>query len=142
MKGCYFFCGALEVVGCFRMKLNIFFQATGCQKLTEVNDECQLCTFYERHVATEAAADTLGEELKGYVVRISGENDKQGYPRKQGDLTDDSVHVLLSKGHSCSGPRRTGDRKHKSVPGCTVDVNLSVLILVCKKRGERYSWSH
>lgn len=130
------------MVGCFRMKLNIFFQATGCQKLTEVNDERRLCTFYERHVATEVAADTLGEEWKGYLVQISDENDKQGFPRKQGVLTHDSVHLLLSKGHSCCGPRRTGDRKFKFVPGCTVGVNLSVLILVCKKRGERYSWSH
>ena len=33
------FRGALEAVGCFRMKLNICFLATGSQKLIEVDDE-------------------------------------------------------------------------------------------------------
>jgi len=81
------FCGALEVVGCFRMKLNISFPATGCQKLIEVDDERKLRTFYEKRMATEVAADALGEEWKGYVVRICGGNDKQGFPTKQGVLT-------------------------------------------------------
>ena len=56
------FRGALEAVGCFRMKLNISFPATGCQKLIEVDDERKLCAFYEKHMATEVAADALGEE--------------------------------------------------------------------------------
>ena len=38
-------------------------------------------------MATEVAADTLGEEWKGYVVRIGGRNDKQGFPMKQSVLT-------------------------------------------------------
>ncbi|OWK01154.1 hypothetical protein Celaphus_00018263 [Cervus elaphus hippelaphus] len=96
------------------MKLNISFPATGCQKLIEVDDERKLRTFYEKRMATEVAADALGEEWKGYVVRISGGNDKQGFPMKQGVLTHGRVRLLLSKGHSCYRPRRTGERKRKS----------------------------
>ncbi|ELW65560.1 40S ribosomal protein S6 [Tupaia chinensis] len=59
------------------MKLNISFPATGCQKLIEADNERKLRTFYEKRVATEVAADALGEEWKGYIVRISGGNDKQ-----------------------------------------------------------------
>ena len=81
------FHGASEAVGRFRMKLNISFPVTGCQKLNEVDDERKLCTFCEKRVATDIAADSLGEEWKGYVVRISGGNDKQGFPMKQGVLT-------------------------------------------------------
>ncbi|KAI4529623.1 hypothetical protein MG293_020301 [Ovis ammon polii] len=77
------------------MKLNISFPATGCQKLIEVDDERKLCTFYEKRRATEVAADALGEEWKGYVVRISGRNDKQGFPVKQGVLTHGRVRLLL-----------------------------------------------
>uniref|UniRef100_A0A2K6PF94 40S ribosomal protein S6 n=1 Tax=Rhinopithecus roxellana TaxID=61622 RepID=A0A2K6PF94_RHIRO len=99
------------------MKLNIF-PATGCQKLIEVDDERKLRTFYEKRMATEVAADALG-----HVVRISGGNDKQGFPMKQG--------------HSCYRPRRTGERKRKSVCGCIVDANLSVLNLVIVKKGEK-----
>uniref|UniRef100_A0A7M4DVL3 Small ribosomal subunit protein eS6 n=3 Tax=Crocodylus TaxID=8500 RepID=A0A7M4DVL3_CROPO len=117
--------------------LNISFPATGCQKLIEVDDERKLRTFYEKRMATEVAADSLGEEWKGYVVRISGGNDKQGFPMKQGVLTHGRVRLLLSKGHSCYRPRRTGERKRKSVRGCIVDANLSVLNLVIVKKGER-----
>ncbi|XP_041341487.1 40S ribosomal protein S6 [Pyrgilauda ruficollis] len=120
-----------------RMKLNISFPATGCQKLIEVDDERKLRTFYEKRMATEVLADSLGEEWKGYVVRISGGNDKQGFPMKQGVLTHGRVRLLLSKGHSCYRPRRTGERKRKSVRGCIVDANLSVLNLVIVKKGEK-----
>ena len=72
---------------------------------------------------------------QGYVVRISGGNDKQGFPMKQGVLTHIRVRLLLSKGHSCYRPRRTGERKRKSVRGCIVDANLSVLNLVIVKKG-------
>ncbi|KAK1885841.1 40S ribosomal protein S6 [Dissostichus eleginoides] len=117
--------------------MNISFPATGCQKLIEVDDERKLRTFYEKRMATEVPADPLGDEWKGYVVRISGGNDKQGFPMKQGVLTHIRVRLLLSKGHSCYRPRRTGERKRKSVRGCIVDANLSVLNLVIVKKGEK-----
>jgi hypothetical protein len=47
------------------------------------------------------------------------------------------VRLLLSKGHSCYRPRRDGERKRKSVRGCIVDSNLSVLALVIVKKGEQ-----
>ncbi|KAB0369531.1 hypothetical protein FD755_018524 [Muntiacus reevesi] len=88
-------------------------------------------------MATEVAADALGEEWKGYVVRISGRNDKQCFPMKQGVLTHGRVRLLLSKGHSCYRPRRTGERKRKSVRGCIADANLSVLnLVIVKKQGK------
>lgn len=81
---------------------------------------------------------TVFFSTQGYVVRISGGNDKQGFPMKQGVLTHGRVRLLLSKGHSCYRPRRTGERKRKSVRGCIVDANLSVLNLVIVKKGEDF----
>lgn len=46
------------------------------------------------------------------------------------------VRLLLKKGHSCYRPRRTGERKRKSVRGCIVDQNLSALALIIVKKGE------
>uniref|UniRef100_A0A452U0M3 Small ribosomal subunit protein eS6 n=1 Tax=Ursus maritimus TaxID=29073 RepID=A0A452U0M3_URSMA len=66
--------------------------------------------------------------MLGYVVRISGGDDKQGFPMKQGVLTHGRVRLLLSK-----------ERKCKSVRGCIVDANLSVLNLVIVKKGEDIS---
>jgi len=118
------------------MKLNVSFPATGCQKLFEVNDEHKVRVFYEKRMGAEVEADILGDEWKGYVLRVAGGNDKQGFPMKQGVLTNSRVRLLLSKGHSCYRPRRTGERKRKSVRGCIVDGNLSVLALVIVRKGE------
>ena len=49
------------------------------------------------------------------------------------------VRLLLKKGHSCYRPRRKGERKRKSVRGCIVDGNLSVLCLTVAKKGEKVS---
>lgn len=119
------------------MKLNIAYPATGCQKIFEFEDEKKLRIFYDKRVSQEVDGTSLGDEWKGYVFRIGGGNDKQGFPMKQGVLTNQRVRLLLGKGHSCYRPRRTGERKRKSVRGCIVDANLSVLSLVIVKKGEQ-----
>ncbi|KAH8367879.1 hypothetical protein KR084_003858 [Drosophila pseudotakahashii] len=119
------------------MQLNVSYPATGCQKLFEVVDEHKLRVFYEKRMGQVVEADILGDEWKGYQLRIAGGNDKQGFPMKQGVLTHGRVRLLLKKGHSCYRPRRTGERKRKSVRGCIVDANMSVLALVVLKKGEQ-----
>jgi small subunit ribosomal protein S6e len=74
---------------------------------------------------------------QGYVFRITGGNDKQGFPMKQGVLSNGRVRLLLKKGHSTFRERRAGERKRKSVRGCIVDANLSVISLVIVKKGEK-----
>jgi len=118
------------------MKINVAYPATGCQKLFEINDEHKVRPFYEKRMGAEVDAATLGEEWNGYVFRITGGNDKQGFPMKQGVLTQGRVRLLLSKGHSCYRPRKTGERKRKSVRGCIVDGQLSVLSVIIVKKGE------
>jgi len=119
------------------MKLNISYPATGCQKLLDIDDEKRLRVFYEKRISQEVEGDSLGDEWKGYVFRISGGNDKQGFPMKQGVLSTVRVRLLLAKGVSCYRPRRSGERKRKSVRGCIVDSNMSVLSLVVKKKGDQ-----
>merc|ERR1712158_212378 len=106
-------------------------------KLFEINDEIKVRPFYEKRMGQEVDAATLGGEWAGYVFRIAGGNDKQGFPMKQGVLTAGRVRLLLAKGHSCYRPRRTGERKRKSVRGCIVDGQLSVLNLAVVKKGEK-----
>lgn len=119
------------------MKLNVSFPSTGAQKTFEVNDDHKLRLFYEKRMGAEIEADHLGDEWKGYILKIAGGNDKQGFPMKQGVLTNTRVRLLLKKGHSCYRPRRTGERKRKSVRGCIVDQNLSALALVVVRKGEK-----
>jgi len=118
------------------MKLNIANPETGCQKFIEIEDEKRLRALYEKRIAHEINGEDLGEEFKGYVFRISGGNDKQGFAMKQGVFANHRVRLLLRKGLSSYRPRRTGERKRKSVRGCIVGPDLSVLNLVVLKRGE------
>lgn len=69
------------------LQLNVSFPATGCQKLFEVVDEHKLRVFYEKRMGQVVEADILGDEWKGYMLRIAGGNDKQGFPMKQGVLS-------------------------------------------------------
>eukprot|EP00741_Cyanophora_paradoxa_P003456 tig00000704_g3357.t1 len=118
------------------MKINFSYPVTGAQKLFEIDDEKKIRLFLDKRMSTEVELDELGDEWKGYVARISGGNDKQGFPMKQGILIPGRVRLLLDKGHSCYRPRRTGERKRKSVRGCIVSADLSVLNLVVVKKGE------
>lgn len=56
---------------------------------------------------------------------------------KQGVLVAKRVRLLMSKGHSCYRPRRSGERKRKSVRGCIVASDISALSLVLVKQGEQ-----
>lgn len=69
-------------------------------------DVCHRRAFYDRRISQEVEGEHLGDEFAGYVFRISGGNDKQGFPMKQGVLTNNRVRLLLKKGLSCYRPRR------------------------------------
>ncbi|GFE53088.1 40S ribosomal [Babesia ovis] len=117
------------------MKLNLANPYTGMQKTMEVDDEKRLLPFYEKRMGTEVPGDSLGDEFKGYVFKISGGNDKQGFPMMQGVLTTGRVRLLLKKGMKCYRPRRTGEMRRKSVRGCIASPDLSILNLVVVKKG-------
>jgi len=118
------------------MKLNISYPANGSQKLIEIEDERKLRPFMEKRMGTEVPGDSLGDEFKGYLFKITGGNDKQGFPMKQGVLVPNRVKLLLSDGHSCYRPRRTGERRRKSVRGAITGHDLSVLSVSIIKQGE------
>merc|ERR1712146_450597 len=121
---------------CFDMKLNIAYSETGAQKAIEIDDDKKLLPFFDKRVSQEVDGDSLGQEWTGYRFRITGGNDKQGFPMMQGVLTPDRVRLLLRKGSKCYRQRRTGEMKRKSVRGCIVSQELSVLNFVIVRKGE------
>jgi len=118
------------------MKLNISYPATGGQKLIEIDDEKKLRSLFDKRMGQEVEGAGLGEEFKGYVFRISGGNDKQGFPMKQGVLTTGRVRLLMREGVSCYRQRKRGEMKRKSVRGCIVSQDIGVLALVIVKKGD------
>ena len=45
----------------------------------------------------EIDGEVIGDQYKGYVFRITGGNDKQGFPMKQGVLVNGRVRLLLKQ---------------------------------------------
>merc|ERR1712146_792377 len=68
---------------------------------------------------------------------MGGGQDKQGFSMHQGVLTTDRVRLMMSKGEQgCRGyGMRKGERYRKSVRGCIVSHQTSVLHLVVVKKG-------
>jgi len=119
------------------MKINVANPGTGSQKVFEFDDEKKFRIFYDKRMASEVALDSLGDEWVGYVAKISGGNDKQGFPMMQGVLVNGRVRLLLDNRHKTYRPRRKGERKRKSVRGCIVGPDLAMLNLVILKKGEK-----
>jgi small subunit ribosomal protein S6e len=117
--------------------LNIAYPVTGAQKTLEFEDERKLRGFMDKRISQEVEGDLLGSDYAGYVFRITGGKDKEGFSMKQGVLVPHRVRLLLSAGHSCYRPRRAGERRRKSVRGCIVSNDLSVLNVVIVKKGDR-----
>lgn len=64
------------------MKFNISYPLTGAQKCVEIDDDKRCGIFFDKKMGAEIEADQLGDEFKGYVFKITGGNDKQGFPMK------------------------------------------------------------
>ncbi|GLJ49778.1 hypothetical protein SUGI_1057140 [Cryptomeria japonica] len=94
--------------------------------------------FFDKRLSQEVIGDSLGDEFKGYIFKIMGGSDKQGFPMKQGVLTPGRVRLLMRRGTPCfhGYGRHDGERRRKSVRGCIVSLDLSVLNLVIVKKGE------
>nr|XP_027201344.1 40S ribosomal protein S6-like [Dermatophagoides pteronyssinus] len=117
------------------MKLNISYPETGKVLTVEVDDEKRLVPFYEKRLGNEVPADSIGEEWQGYLLRITGGNDKQGFPMLQGVFCNHRVRLLMRKGMKCFRERRKGCPKRKSVRGCIVASDISALNLCVVEKG-------
>jgi len=117
------------------MKLNISYPKNGTQKCIDVDDEKKFRNFFEKKLGQEVDGDFLGDEFKGYVFKIAGGNDKQGFPMKMGVMTNTRVRLLMGANTSCYRPRRSGERRRKSIRGCIVGPDISALHLIIVKKG-------
>jgi len=121
------------------MKLHIGYSVTSCNKTLAIDDENKLRLFYDKRIGQEVVADSLGDEFKGYVFKITGGCDKAGFPMKQGVLTNSRVRLMLPRGavgFQCWRGRK-GERRRKSVRGCIVSGDIAVINLVVVKKGEK-----
>jgi small subunit ribosomal protein S6e len=101
----------------------------------EIDDDKINRHFNDRRMGSDVDGVVLGEEFKDYTFRITGGNDKQGFAMKQGILFNGRVRLLLRKKTTLYRPRRTGERKRKSVRGCICGPDLAVIFLKVLEKG-------
>ena len=53
--------------------------------------------FFDRRMGYEIDGEVMGEDYKGYTFKITGGNDAQGFPMKQGIMRQGRVRILFKK---------------------------------------------
>jgi len=87
-------------------------------------------------MGSEVDGDNLGQEYKGYIFKITGGNDAQGFAMKQGIMRMGRTRILFKKKGSLFNPKRTGYRRRRSVRGCITGSDLAVISLKVMKKGD------
>jgi len=85
----------------------------------------------------EFDGEIMGDEFKGYIFKITGGNDKQGFQMKQGILINGRTRILFKKRGTGYKPMRSGERSRKSVRGCICGSDLAAIFLRIVKKGDK-----
>ena len=93
----------------------------------------------DKKIGNEVEGSIISELFDGYVFKITGGFDKDGFAMKNGILTQGRKRILLKKGSKSfrfkRGYHRDGVRKRKLVRGCIVSPDIKVLNLKIIKLG-------
>jgi small subunit ribosomal protein S6e len=95
----------------------------------------------DKKIGDEVEGTIISDLFDGYVFKIMGGFDKDGFAMKNGILTASRKRVLLEKGDSMfrfrNGYHRTGVRKRKLVRGCIVSPDIKILNIKVIKVGPK-----
>lgn len=119
------------------MKINIAFPANGTQKSLEFPDQKQWAKLIDMKVGQEFDGAILGAEFAGYIFKITGGSDSDGFGMKRGVLTKSKLKLLLKEGSSGYFAKREGTPKRKTVRGCIIGHEIASLSLVILQKGEQ-----
>jgi len=120
------------------MKLNIAYPNNGTQKTWTIEEERILGQLNDKRMSQEFDAGFLGAEFKGYILRIVGGQDKQGFPMKEGVMQNARVRLLLKPGTVgfAVWRARVGERRRKTVRGCIIGPDIAMINLIVARKGE------
>ena len=121
------------------MKLNIAYPRNGTLKQFEINDEIlRRVNLPDYRLGNDIDGGIFGEQFQGYMFRLKGGCDKDGFPMVNGVLAPSRVALLVKRGavgfNEFRG--RNGERRRKSVRGCILASDVAVLNVTVSKVGE------
>jgi small subunit ribosomal protein S6e len=120
------------------MKLNVAYPRNGTVKQFEVtDDDIRKSNLFEYRLGNDVDGAMFGSQFKGYVFRLKGGSDKQGFPMVNGVMAASRVSLLVPRGavgfNTFRG--RNGERRRKALRGCICGQDLSLLNVVINKVG-------
>eukprot|EP00657_Telonema_sp_P-1_P009379 TRINITY_DN3568_c0_g1_i2.p1 TRINITY_DN3568_c0_g1~~TRINITY_DN3568_c0_g1_i2.p1 ORF type:complete len:255 (-),score=107.89 TRINITY_DN3568_c0_g1_i2:194-958(-) len=122
------------------MKLNIAHPRNGtCQQFEIIDDVLRRIHMTDYRLGNEVDGAIFGDEFKGYVFRIHGGSDREGFPMVHGVMAPSRVSLLVHRG--AVGFQRfrgsQGERRRKALRGCILNHDIAVLNVVVMKDGEQ-----
>ena len=95
----------------------------------------------DKKIGNEIDGSIISDLFNGYIFKITGGYDDDGFAMKNGILTQGRKKILLQKGSKNfrykNGYHRTGIRKRKLVRGCMVSPDIKILNLKIVKIGPK-----
>lgn len=119
------------------MKFNIAFPRNGTQKSIEIIDQKQWAKLIDMRLGQEFDGAIIGAQFAGYVFKITGGSDSDGFGMKQGVMTKNKIKLLLKEGSTGFFPKREGTPKRKTVRGCIIGLETASINLVIIQKGEQ-----
>jgi len=123
------------------MKFNLSCPETGRNKIVELQNDEKMSELIDKKIGDEVDGSVISELFDGYVFKITGGFDKDGYAMKNGILTQSRKRILLQRGDTMfrfrTGYHRNGVRKRKLVRGCIVSPDIKILNMKAIKIGPK-----
>ena len=118
------------------LKINLSYPRNNAQKTLEFTDEKKWAKLIDKRIGQEFDGDIMGPEFKGYLFKITGGTDRNGFAMKQGVATRSKVKLLLKPGTTGYRFGREGTRLRRTVRGCIIGNDQASINMVVIKKGE------
>jgi len=110
------------------MKFVVSCRENGLSKGYKVEEENKWGQVIDLKIGSEFDGEKiLGEAYKGYVLRISGGSDENGFAMKNGVLKKGRARLLIPPNTCGLRFGRDGERKRRSVRGCIIDRDIGAV---------------
>ncbi len=118
------------------MKFIVAFRDNGLHKAYKIDDEHKWGHVVDLKIGSEFDGEkVLGEAYKGYVLRVTGGTDENGFPMKNGVLRKTRARLLIPPRTCGLRSGREGERKRRSVRGCIIDRDIGAVHCAVVSKG-------